>query len=426
MNQVKTGTAGKVSKSNLNLVSEHDILEGYTLRQDCALGSEAEHVVLHPDQSLITKEEHMSLRDIFARSGLNITDEPLASIMEVKTSAFAEGADVITEMTDIKTRLFTAIRDRGYVPHEIGYLGEVTLDEAYAHRFDGERMKGLIENFRASGQEISARQPLMTASVHMSISYRDIDHAFQMGKHLMVLTPALTALCANGGNRFDGQNCIFNPTATIRLSQPDGRGGLSPVIGKARDARQMMQLQAHHLCTTPMMMHLDENSTMRVTDLDGRHPTLQDLAARELNTASNALLSESMQYHLLKFTSLRDRNGAMTGKRLELRMADNGPFQHDLMAMVADAVALRPAFAWALECALIRMDLNPFATDSGAKAEAALSAVAKDQAGAMHVPFGKANIGQVNDLVLTLLETHGAESLQGRLALRQARQVLGL
>lgn len=265
-----------------------------------------------------------------------------------------------------------------------------------------------------------ARQPLMTTSVHLSISYADIEHAYQMGKLLMVLTPSLTALCENTGGVFDGKPCSFNPSATIRLSQQDRRGGLSPVIAAATSPLDLMQRQAAHICNTPMMMHIDKGGTMRVTVERGNHPALESLQAQKLNTRSNAMLSESMQYHMLKFTSLRDKFGHMTGKRLEIRMADNGPFQHDFMAVIGEAIGFNPAFRTALSEKLKAVGLDPFAPQAGPQSEAALDAVAADRMDAMEKTFGATSVGGVTNILLDLLE----EYYSGSKAIRDARAVM--
>lgn len=410
----------KTAKNELDLVTQEDILRDYLITQNPAMGSEVEHIVTNDRSQLITVEDHDRLKETLHRAGIPVTDEPLASIFEVKTKAYQSAAPLIAEMASLHQRFSAAVRDQGYGPAQIGYLGHLTLAQAMAGRIPSERADGLLEHFIRNGQEMCARQPLMTTSVHISLSYADIDHAYRMGKLLMVLTPSLTALCENTGGIFDGKPCDFNPSASIRLSQTDRRGGLSPVITAATFPLDLMQRQARHICTTPMMMHLDKGGAMRVTDEQGRHPALEDLKKKKLNTRSNALLSESMQYHMLKFTSLRDEFGRMEGKRLEIRMADNGPFQHDFMAVIGEAIGFNPAFRAALTEKLQAVNLDPFAPQSGPASEAALDAVAGDRDGAMAIPFGATTVGGVTHILLDLLEAHDSDIS----AIRDARTIM--
>ncbi len=411
--------SSKTAKNKQTLVTRADILRDYLITQTPAMGSEVEYIVTDNRSRLIGVDDHDRLKDALHQAGIPVTDEPLASIFEVKTKAHQSASPMIAEMAALHRAFSAAIRDNGYRPAQIGYLGNLTLNQAMAGRIPSERADGLLEHFIRNGQDMCARQPLMTTSVHLSLSYADIDHAYRMAKLLMVLTPSLTALCENTGGVFDGKPCAFNPSATIRLSQQDRRGGLSPVITAATDPLDLMHRQAAHICATPMMMHMDKDGVMRVTDERGRNPSLDSLTDKNLNTRSNALLSESMQYHMLKLTSLRNKFGQMTGKRLEVRMADNGPFQHDFMAVIGEAVGFNPAFRDALGEKLKTVGLDPFAPQTGPASEAALGAVAADRNGAMTKPFGTTSVGGVATLLLDLLEAH-----YGRDAVSDARNVM--
>lgn len=418
-------TASKIAKDLNDLVLPADIRRDYQIMQNPAMGSEVENVVTTPQSNLIDVATHDRLKDALASAGVPVSDEPLASIFEVKTGAHRNAEAMIGEMRKLNETFAACVRDEGYQPAKTGYLGHISLKDAMDHRIPSERADGLLEHFIQNGQDICARQPLMTTSVHLSVSYADMDHLYEMGKILMVLTPSLTALCENTGGVSDGQPVTFNPTAKIRLSQQDGRGGLSPVITAATSADDLMQRQADHIFTTPMMMHLDEKGTMQITDPDGKHPTMRDLQSRGLNTQSNALLSESMQYHMLKITSLRDSFGRMNGKRLEIRMADNGPFQHDFMALIGEAVGLNPAFRADLTRKLQQSGLDPYDPQTGQAANHALAAVAGNRAGAMEEKFGSTSVGAVAALLLdTLTEHYGSSAPRAMDSVTAARKVL--
>ena len=396
----------KTAKNQHEPVTITDILNGYCITQDPKIGSEVEHVVLHPDRSLITARAHRDLSTLLTRANIPHSAEPLASIFELKTRPHKSAAALIHDMTPLKNRFHTAVRAAGYCPVETGYLGHVTLDDAMHHRIPNERADGLLDHFIRNGHAICARQPLMTASVHISISYRDINHAFEMAKLLMVATPILTAICANGGDRIDGRVCTINPSTTIRLSQQGGRGGLSPIIADATSPIDLMRRQANHIATTPMMMHLNAHDAMCVHDDAGNHPSFTALRGRGLNHASNALLSESMQYHLLKFTSIRDQNGHAIGKRLELRMADNGPFQHDFMARISDAITFNDDFRADLTALFTRAGLNPHGAQTGHHAMAALNKIASTpRAQTTHIAYGTQTIGTLAQAMTRMVDT---------------------
>lgn len=422
---VTTTAPSKTAKDLTDLVLPADIRRDYEIVQKPAMGSEVEYVVTTAQSNLIDVPAHDRLKDALAVAGVSVSDEPLASIFEVKTGAHQQAEAMIGEMRQLHETFAACVRDEGYQPAQTGYLGHVSLQDAMDHRIPSERADGLLEHFIQNGQDICARQPLMTTSVHLSVSYADMDHLYEMGKILMVLTPSLTALCENTGGVSDGQAVAFNPTAKIRLSQKDGRGGLSPVITAATSPEDLMQRQADHIFTTPMMMHLDESGAMQITDPEGRHPTMRDLQHRGLNTQSNALLSESMQYHMLKITSLRDSFGRMNGKRLEIRMADNGPFQHDFMALVGEAIGLNPAFRTGLTQKLQQSGLDPYAAETGQAANDALAAVAGNRAGAMDMKIGNTTVGAVTTMLLDSLEDHYASTAPRAMeSVAAARRVL--
>lgn len=380
----------KVAKDERDLVTEEDIVRDYMVTQNVMIGSEIEHMVFTRNNGLITSAEHKTLKEKLYAAGVHTTDEPPACIFEVKSHPANNPETIIAEMTETNGLFEAVIVEAGYKPVRTGYIGHTDLADAIAHRMPFERSDGLIEHFMSSGNPMRARTPLMTSSVHVSISFSDIEHAYDIGKILMVLTPALVALCEQTEGIFDGKPCSFNPSATVRLSHQPTHAGLSTSLSEATDPEDMIRRHVRHIFNTPMMMHMDEAGDMQIVDRDGKQPSLNDLAVRGLNTRSNAMLAESMQYHMLKLTSLRDGEGRMTGKRLELRMADNGPFQHDFMVLLAAAIALDGGFRNSLESHLTAIGLNPHKRATAEFATAALDAVARDRRGAGNVPFGSA------------------------------------
>lgn len=413
----------KIAKNERDLVTEQDIVQDYMTTQTVAIGSEIEHMVFAVNDRLITPAEHETLKEKLLAAGVPTTDEPLASIFEVKSRPSQDPETIMAEMAAINGMFESCIRSEGYRPVRTGYIGHTDLPDAIAHRMPFERSNGLIEHFMNNGNPMHARLPLMTSSVHISISFADIEHAYDVGKTLMVLTPPLVALCEQTDGAFDGKPCAFNPSATVRLRHAAGHGGLSTSLTEAENAHDMIRRHVHHIFTTPMVMHIDKSEEMRVLDERGRQPSLNDLRAHNLNTRSNAMLTESMQYHMLKLTSLRNREGRMTGKRLELRMADNGPFQHDFMVLLAAAIATNAPFRKKVQSGLAAAGLDPFSPQTGALAEKALEDVAADRDGAMRTMFGKSSVGDICRIMLDSLEEHySTASLPVRAALQQTRR----
>lgn len=412
-------TQSKIAKDQNTLVTATDIYADYAITQNAAMGSEVEYLVATPDNRLISPALHDTLKSVLSEADIAVSDEPLASIFELKTGAHRAAAPLIAEMAQASHNFKTQIERAGFSVHQIGYLGNINLKDAMAARLPSERADGLLEHFIKTGHELCARQPLMTTSVHLSIGYADIDDAYDAGRILMALTPSLTALCENTGGVFDGQMCRFNPSATIRLSQQDGRAGLSPVICAAANGEDMMRRQANHIFLTPMMMHIDETGAMRVTDESGMQPNMHHLQSRNLATRSNAMLSESMQYHMLKLTSLRDSFGRMTGKRIEVRMADNGPFQHNLLAKIGEAVGLDKDRRADIARDLKQAGLDPFAMTSGPSCITALNHVAMHREHAMKIPLGKSSTGHITSRLLDILDDGSDDIALARSTLKQ-------
>ncbi len=389
-----TQDTSKTRRSQETRADPSTILRGYMIEQTPAIGSEVETFVLHPDGRLIDVPTHDRIKAVMSKAGLHPTAEPLASIFELKTAPHKNTGGVIADMASQQSRLQTVMEVTGFVSRRQGYLNDHSFREAY----DAARPNQAVDYFLNRGEEICARAPLMTTSAQISISYADPDHAYRMARLLMVATPALTALCENSGNRLDGRPCAFNPGATVRLSQPDGRGGLSPVIKAAAGAEDMMIRQTMHICHTPMMLHFNKRGTLQTVDILGRQPTFSELGSQGLNTVANAALSENAQFHMLKLTTLPDG----TGKRLELRMADNGPFQHDVMCLVAGAVAFRDDARRDLADIFTRAGLDPFHYTTGARAEAALGAVAREREAACRLPYGESTVGKIADALIDI------------------------
>ncbi|HEY8189370.1 MAG TPA: hypothetical protein VIF12_01690, partial [Micavibrio sp.] len=159
----------KTTKTELHPVAQADILRDYLISQNPAMGSEVEYLVTDNKSRLIAVEDHDHLKETLCQAGIHVTDEPLASIFEVKTKAHRSAASLIAEMTSLHQRFSSVVLQQKYIPVQIGYLGNLTLKQAIAARLPSERADGLLEHFIRSGQEMCARQPLMTTSVHISI-----------------------------------------------------------------------------------------------------------------------------------------------------------------------------------------------------------------------------------------------------------------
>jgi hypothetical protein len=122
---------------------------------------------------------------------------------------------------------------------------------------------------------------------------------------------------------------------------------------------------------------------------------------------------------MLKLTSLRNSFGQMTGKRLEVRMADNGPFQHNLMARIGETIGLNADLRNDIIRDLTKRGLNPFTTETARTSVQALNNVATLRHGAMKVPMGNSTVGHIAARLLDFLDTGSDDIALARSTLKQ-------
>ncbi len=217
--------------------------------------------------------------------------------------------------------------ERGYARAPFCILPTTTTQEALANKVGRERLEASLATLAESYPRGTENIPLLTTGVQTSFSPADQDEMFRMLKRGYALVPLLYAAM----NSSSGFSCNEPERKDV---QPRGKyyeaygpsGGIAASFLKSSTADDMVRNHIVAVFDAPMFFAYDlEGKLMRPGK--GESFTFRNLAAKGLNTQSNYELAESFIYNDMKICNLRDAEGQVVGKRVEVRPADSGLHQ---------------------------------------------------------------------------------------------------
>jgi hypothetical protein len=180
------------------------------------------------------------------------------------------------------------------------------------------------------------RLPLLTSSVQTSFSPEDEDALFRMAYRGYALTPLLMA-ATNSSAGFllnEDKPVDFLPRGKYYLGYGDA-GGISPAFLKAENGQEFIQNHIDAVFAAPMHFAYDLDGGIIPAGKDNRI-TYAKLVEQGLGTRSNYELAETFLYNDVKVCNLRDEDGRVIGKRLEVRGGDSG-IDQPVMAVLLTA-----------------------------------------------------------------------------------------
>lgn len=233
------------------------------------------------------------------------------------------------------------------------------------------------------------RLPLLTAAVQTSFSPKDADEMFDMANRAYLLTPLLMAACNTFSGYVVNEEDRKNEIPRAKYYQGYGRaGGLSEAFLKATNGAEFIQNHIREVFQAPMHFAYDLDGNLFPASKE-KPITFEGLIAQGLNTQSNYELAESFLYNDIKICNLRDEQGAVIGKRMEVRGADSGLDQPIMAALLTTAIVPKGAAADAFDNLVKQYGFTGCPKEDAPLLKAAREAAVNHNGKFMDVPFGK-------------------------------------
>ncbi len=285
-------------------------------------------------------------------------------------------------------------------------LPTTTRQDALDNMVSRERLQSSLTAMRGIFDNATLDIPLLTTGVQTSFSPKNADEMLEMMYRAYALTPLLTAaLNSSAGftaNEPERKDYHFR-TASYELYNT--AGGIAGSFLNSSTGEELIRNHIDAVFKTPMHFAFDEQGKAILSTKDNII-TFEKLVEMGLNTQTNYELAETFIYNDVKICNLRDVEGNVVGKRLEVRPADSG--EHQAASTVLLTAALVPGGKTA--DAFVEL-LKEYGFTGSPKADADLLVASRDAAtyhngNFMNVPFGRGSLRDFAADVAGLLVSH--------------------
>lgn len=270
--------------------------------------------------------------------------------------------------------------------------GSILTSDCAANMVDRERLRAEWAKFTSGGPASAGLRTMgLASSAQVSIGYRDMLEADEIIVLGNLLAPAFYAAFSNTTGYIEGRqsdNLVPRADWWMQHNKVAPRAGIparilqqmfSPAAG-----RELLETWIDYVQRVPMVYYWDEAGTPRFDT----SPTFNQLAARGLGTTQNFALAESLLWPDVK---------VIGGQRIELRAADSGPYQPAALAILASEIFANPSNR--------RMAIKEVMAASQITADQLQ--LSREKVGLMgnKAPYGRANVGQISQLMKDWIKT---------------------
>lgn len=216
---------------------------------------------------------------------------------------------------------------RGFTRAPYSILPTTTVEQALDNRVPRERLEASLNVIETALNPHLNRIPLLTTGVQTSFSPKDSDEMFRMAHRGYALTPLLVAaMNSSAGYVENSEERLTHHPRGKYYEMYGTSGGISPAFLKAANPAEFVKRHIEAVFDAPMFFAYDHDGALIRSQKDDVL-TFRKLMDRGLNTQSNFELAETFLYNDIKICNLRDGDGNVVGKRLEVRAADSGMHQ---------------------------------------------------------------------------------------------------
>lgn len=272
-----------------------------------------------------TAPEMAVLQEKLKKQGFDAQLEP-SGVIEYAGAPFMveDAAKLIAAMKKDVAVFEAEITAAGLTRSPFSIVPTTTKEEALGNMASRERLQASLKAMQEIFDENTLRLPMLTSSVQASFSPESADQMFRMMYRAYALSPLLMAAT----NSFSGfvvnedKKVDYIPRAQYYLGYGDA-GGVSPAFLKSENGADLIRNHIEAVFDAPMHFAYREDGSIIGATACNRI-TYRDLVGQGLGTQSNYELAETFLYNDVKIANLRDENGQVVGKRIEVRGADSG------------------------------------------------------------------------------------------------------
>ena len=279
--------------------------------------------------------------------------------------------------------------EQGYSRSLTCILPTTTRQQAMDHLVPRERLQAALKGITETMHPLVLNVPLLTTGTQVSFAPEDMGQLHRMMTRAYILTPLIMA-AMNSHSGFT-QNDERRQDVHLRgeyYAYHGSRGGIAESFLLAQDAEDFTRRHIRSIFDSPMLFAYGSDGQL-ITPPAGEVLTFRSLIARGLNTRSNYELAESFQYHDVKVCNLRNADGTVIGKRLEVRACDSGVHQAASLLLLTTALIPDGVAADRLQALLNEYGLTcDGRKDAGLLLQARQAAV-YHQGQFMDIPFGR-------------------------------------
>jgi hypothetical protein len=303
-----------------------------SIPSDCAgkIGIEVErHVikVLESGYEMAGAAALMSLQKRLRKEGYNAQLEA-AGVLEYASPAVSlnEFPNLLPQIDNALEAFRKAAEDFGLRHAIVSVLPTATFDEAFSKMVARPRLQVGIQSLAQVSPHGAIAIPLLTAGVQVSFSPKDPDQMFRMARRAYALTPLLMAVM-NSDTGYSENDAVKKPhhLRGHYYSDYGTSGGISEAFLRAHDGDSLIKNHYEEVIHALMYFAYNEKGEL-IPSTPSNKMTFASLP-HAMKTRANYETAESFLYHDVKICNLRNKNGVVLGKRLEVRAADSGAHQ---------------------------------------------------------------------------------------------------
>jgi hypothetical protein len=261
----------------------------------------------------------------------------------------ARVADLIAAAQEDVARFKDRARQDGYTRAEMCILPTTTRRQALDNLVPRERLQAALKAITETMHPLVLNVPLLTTGTQVSFAPEDMAQLHRMLTRAYILTPLIMAAMNSHSGYAGGE--AQRQDVHLRgeyYAYHGSRGGIAESVLLAENSEDFTRRHIRSIFDSPMLFAYGPEGKL-ITPSPGQVLTFRSLIERGLNTRSNYELAESFQYHDVKVCNLRDADGQVVGKRLEVRACDSGPHQAASLLLLTAALIPDGPGAVALE-----------------------------------------------------------------------------
>ena len=349
-----------------------------------------------------------SMHKILKDAGYDAQLEP-AGVLEY-ASPPVDVRDVAKLVVQSKSDIATfekVIGEHGYARAPFAILPTTTPQDALDNKVSRERLEASLAVLSEVYPPGLSNVPLLTTGVQTSFSPKSDAEMFRMAYRGYALTSLIVA-SMNSSSGFAANDDKRRDDVHLRTKYYEDygtAGGISAAFLKSETPEQFIRNHIHEVFDNPMFFaYRDDGSLLRSTK--DNVLTFRKLVDQGMNTLTNYELAETFLYNDIKIANVRDSEGQVVGKRVEIRAADSGVHQPASTLLLTTALIPDGITAQKFDNLLKDYGFTGNPKQDAAMLQSARKNAVEHNGRFMNVPFGNGSLRDFAADVAALVIAH--------------------